>query len=121
MASYRGLGNRRVTSVLDTTGNNSGNWTTILDAATLAITKAQFELYKAVVSNVTAGGAATCYLDDAQWSYVAPAAGGSEWDPSQPLLINPGQALYFYWNLPADSTPAPQLTAFFRYDTDQWG
>ena len=121
MADYADLGycaGGLSTAALDTTGNNAGNLTNALTPEFIGINCPIFEVYKMTVSNVPGGGQATIYRDLQLFSFVFPLV-GSEWDPSQPMFLRPGQGIYFYWNLPAATTPKPwpQVTAFFRYDT----
>ena len=47
---------------------------------------------------------------------------GGEWDPAQAKLLQPGQELFFYWNIATSVPgPAPRITLWLRYDVDRWG
>lgn len=112
--AYRGLGPRRVTAVKDSTGNNTGNYTTTFDPAMLAIDVPWFELYRGVVEKATPGATATIYVDGYPTS--ANIFGSvAEWDPAQPPLLSPGSSVFFYWSTPATGL-APVTTLWFRYD-----
>jgi len=113
--AYITLGSRAITSSLDTTGRNPGNYTASFAAADLDLNVPYFELYHALVTGVPDGATATIYLGVQQWSFTAPGFGGSEWDPQQPLLMRPGDELFFFWS--TGTGTAPLVTCWFRYDT----
>lgn len=114
--SYYPLGSRAVISAPDQTGKNGGNLTTAFTAQDFPNGVAWFEVYHMVVSAVPPGGAATIMIGSKQWGYTAP-LGGSEWDPSQPMLLQTSQEVYFLWNIPAASPPGtPVVTMWLRYD-----
>lgn len=113
--TYIGLGPRLATAAKDSTGLNTGNWTNAFTAQVLGFFINQFECYHMVVTNVPAGAAGTVYLGSRQWGFTFPNS-GSEWDPSQPMLINPGTELDIFWNVAATGKPVPLVTAWFRYD-----
>jgi hypothetical protein len=113
--SYLALGPRTAKSAKDTTGLNTGNLTTAFTTNIIAINVANFEMYHAIITNVTPGAQATVTIGTAIYSSTSP-QGGSEYDPSQPLLLWPSQEIYFLWNLPENTTPMPTITCYFRYD-----
>lgn len=117
--SYAPLGSRRVQAAADSTGNNTGNWTSVLGPSELAITVPVFELYRAVAKGVRPGDTADIFIDGNETSYNIFGSGG-EWDPNQPPLLQPGQTMYFYWSTPTTVTTPPVLTAWFRYDASMW-
>jgi hypothetical protein len=118
VSTYIGLGNRSVTAAEDTTGQNPGNWTNDFSASVLGVSVPQFEVYRGVVTNSPAGGSAVIQAGIRELSFTAPGlGGGSEWDPSQPPILLPGQDLYFFWNIAASGT-APVVTLWLRYDLD---
>ena len=113
--AYITLGSREVVSALDTTGQNTGNYTAWFSAQVLGINVPYFELYHAVVTDVPSGATAQINLNAAEWSFTAPGFGGSEWDPSQPLLMRPSDEIFFFWSVGTGT--APVVTCWFRYDT----
>jgi len=117
VSSYVSLGSRGpYIAAADTTSLNTGNWTTAITADLLAVSVPQAEIYHAIVTAVPAGASATILIGTKQFSFTAPGLGaGSEWDPSQPALILPGQDVYFLWSAAASGTP-PVVTLWLRYD-----
>ena len=117
---YASLGYRPATAAADVTGNNDGNWTALFDQGSISNNVPYFELYHFYVSSpfLASGQQPTIQvaLNQGLWDYNQQGAGNG-WDPSQPMLLTPGDTLYFYFNLPVDITPAPVVTAWFRYDT----
>ena len=112
--SYIGLGTREQLATLDSTGNNTGNWTNAFTADVLAARVPWFEVYHAVVEQVPIGAAATIAIGRYSFSFTQPDT-GSEWDPVQPPLIRDGEDLLFYWSIAAAGTP-PKVTLWLRYD-----
>lgn len=121
MAGYVGLGARLLEAKADNTGQNPGNYTTVFTSAVLAVNVAWFEVYAAVAEYVPPGATARIYVGVYARSYAQFGPGG-EWDPTQPVLLQPGQELYFYWST-ATSLPGrpPKVTLWLRYDSNQWG
>ena len=113
--TYIGLGPRQVAAVPDLTGLNPGNLTTSFTAQALGFFVSQFECYHMVVTDVPSGAAGTVWLGARQYGFTFPNS-GTEWDPSQPMLINPGTDLNILWSVAASSSPVPLTTAWFRYD-----
>jgi hypothetical protein len=100
--TYIGLGPRQATAAGDATGLNTGNLTTAFTASLLGFYINQFECYHIVVTNVPSGGQGTVWIGARQYGFTFPST-GSEWDPSQPMLLNPGTDLNIFWNLTANS------------------
>lgn len=113
--AYVGLGSRLVTAALDQTGLNPGNYTTAFTPAVLNIHVPYYELYKMIVQTVPLGFSATCVIDTKQFSFTLPLS-GSEWDPSQPMLMIPSNELDLLWNIPVPNALIPVCTAWFRFD-----
>lgn len=113
---YITLGSRSLTSAADTTGRNPGNYTAYFTSQVLGLNVPQYELYHAVVTSVPTGATATVYLNSDEWSFTAPGFGGSEWDPQQPLLMRPGDELFFFWSTGTGTKPL--VSCWFRYDED---
>jgi hypothetical protein len=112
--SYVPLGSKQVTSVADTTGLNSGNWTAEFTKQVLGIGIASYECYAITVQAVPAFTTVDVYVNTRLRS-TAVLIGNAEWDPSQPLLLTPVDEVYFAWSLAASGTP-PQVTMWLRYD-----
>jgi hypothetical protein len=112
---YKGLPPTAVVASLDTTGNNTGNWTAQIPSTPLVGFLTEFEMYKATIDGPI-GSAVSVYVDNKKWSHTSQ-GWQNEWDPAQPLLMNAGQTLYFYWNVPTTALPVPTVTAWFRHAT----
>jgi hypothetical protein len=112
-----------VVSAADTTSVNSGNLTTAFTQNVLGTMPPMFEWYRAIAATATPGGTftpapASVYLNLRKPVSFTYPAGGSEWDPSQPILMRSGDELFFFWQLASSVTPVPVVTCFFRYDAD---
>lgn len=121
MADYQPLGIARGgsnTAALDETGRNGGNLTNALTGSFIGINVPVFECYHMVVTNVPVGSMAQIYVNTNLYSFTFPFQ-GSEWDPSQPMSLRPGDEIDFLWNTAAPGTAGqiPIVTAFFRFDT----
>jgi hypothetical protein len=112
---YLPLGKVTTPTAPDNTGLNVGNLTTAFTQAVLNVKVAWYEIYHAVVTNVPPGASAVVNVGSSQYSFTYP-FGGSEWDPSQPLLLGVGQEVYFLWNLANTVTQLPVVTLWERYD-----
>lgn len=114
--SYIGLGPRMTTAAKDQTGRNTGNLTNAFTAGILGFFVAQYECYHMVVTSVPGGGSGQVYVNASQWGFTFPNS-GTEWDPSQPMILGPGMELDILWNISASSPASlPIVTAWFRYD-----
>jgi hypothetical protein len=103
-----------VTGKLDTSGHNPGNWTAAFTPDILTINTSQFEVYKIVLAGAN-NTTFNVFVDTWQWDTGIYGTLNS-WDPSQPLIMRPGQTLYFcYSDAVADNTP-PVVTIWLRYD-----
>ena len=113
--TYVGLGARSATGIADQTGNNRGNWTVTFDPLTINVNVAHFELYKLVVKGAANTATFDIFVNTNQWDTSVYAVHNS-WDPQQPLLLNPGDVVYFYYSTASSDGNKPQITAWFRYD-----
>ena len=113
--TYIGLGPRTVTAAKDNTGRNTGNWTNAFTAQSLGFFVSQYECYHMIVNSVPAGAQGSLFLGANAYGFTFPNA-GTEGDPAQPMLLNPGTDLNVFWNVAATGTPVPVVTAWFRYD-----
>ena len=116
---YAGLGYRPVKAVPDTTGMNQSNWTASFPPEVINANVPYFELYHFYVQSPLVNAqqpAIQVALNQGLWDFNQQ-GGGNGWDPAQPMLMTPGDTLYFYFSVPTSVTPAPVVTAWFRYDT----
>lgn len=112
--SYIGLGSRTNTATSDTTGLNTGNYTNAFTPAVMATNVAYYEIYHMVVSSVQVGANAQILINNKPWGFTYPLQ-GAEWNPPQPMLLNPTDELDFLWSIAASGT-APIVTVYLRYD-----
>jgi hypothetical protein len=112
--AYKGLPPVAVTAAADTTGENTGNWTAVINSLPQVSYLTQFELYKIVVDGPVGYGLAV-YVDNKKWSHTSQ-GWMNEWDPEQPLQVTSGQTLYFFFQAPTTATPVPTVTCWFRHD-----
>ena len=113
--TYVGLGVRTAKGAADTTGNNKGNWTVVFDPQTINANVPHFELYKLVVKGAGSTATFDVFVNTNQWDTSVYAVHNS-WDPQQPLLLTPGDTIYFYYSTASSDGNQPSVTAWFRYD-----
>jgi hypothetical protein len=112
-----------VASAADRTGLNTGNLTTVFDVNILGTMPAVWEWYRCSIATAKPGQTFTpspCSILrnlKQQVSFTYP-AGGTEWDPAQPIQLRNGDELYFIWGLASSAVPVPVVTLFARYDAD---
>jgi hypothetical protein len=113
--SYVTLGARGpVTGLADMTGLNSGNWTVAFTPAILNVNVPQFEVYKMIVAGAP-NTTFRVYIDGQQWD-VGIYGTQNSWDPVQPLIVRPGQYLYFMYSDAISDANPPVVTVWLRYD-----
>lgn len=112
---YVGLGARKAVGAADTTGNNPGNWTVVFDPNAINVNVGHFELYKLVVKGAAQTATFDVYVNVNQWDTAVYATHNS-WDPVQPLLLTPGDSVYFYYSSKSSDGNTPTIWAWFRYD-----
>jgi hypothetical protein len=112
---YVGLGWRNATGQADTTGVNPGNWTVTFDSAAINVNVPQAEVYKIVVTGAAQGSTFNVAINTALWDLAVYAVQNS-WDPQQPLIIRPGDTLYFYYSSHASDGHQPSITIWLRYE-----
>jgi hypothetical protein len=115
--SYVGLGSRVVTATADTTGLNAGNYTCSFTPAVINVNVPYAEIYHMVVTGAIATPQATIYLNNKFYGFCYPNV-GSEWNPAQPILLNPSDELDFCWNQVAGTANPPVVTVYLRYDPE---
>lgn len=108
------LGSAYATGKISPTGDiNAGKWTVTFDPATIGISEPLFDCYHIVISGPT-GSTFTIYIGPRPWDNVSPGDVNS-WDPAQPMHLQQGDHVYFYWNTGAGS--APTVTMWFQKPT----
>lgn len=115
--SYIPLGTRGpLTGKVDNSGHNPGNWTVAFTPDLLTVQVSYFEVYKMVVSGALTS-TFNVFVDLMLWDTAVYGAQNA-WDPNQPLVMKPGETLYFcYSDSVSDLTP-PVATIWLRYDPD---
>lgn len=113
--AYITLGARGpVTGAADFSGHNPGNWTAAFTPAILSVTTTQFEVYKMIVKGA-ANSTFDVFVDFWQWDTAVYGTKNS-WDPQQPLIMRPGQTLYFCYSDPVTDGSPPVVSIWLRYD-----
>lgn len=110
-------------SAADQTGANTGNLTAAFTTGTLGTMPPVFEWFRATIGTATPGQLFTpapcgVYVNVRRLVSFTYPAGGTEWDPSQPIPMRSGDELFFFWQLAKSVTPVPLVTCYFRYDAD---
>jgi len=106
----------KINATADTTGQNAGNLTTVVDPTKLGLRLSQFVIYHMVLENLTLGCSARIQQNANTYGYFGPATGtGREWFGQ--LYMKSSDVLSFYWTL-ASSATAPGLTVYIIYDPD---
>lgn len=115
--SYIPLGFRGpVTGTKDLSGHNPGNWTAQFTPDIINVNVPYFEVYKIIVKGA-ASSTFNVFVDIAQWDTAVYGAQNS-WDPQQPLVMKPGENLYFCYSDPVTDNSPPVVTIWLRYDPD---
>jgi hypothetical protein len=109
------LGSATATGVISPpfASQNSGQWTVTFDPPAIGVTVGEFECYHIVISGPP-GSSFQIYVGSNFYDYVTPGDINS-WDPHQPMLLNQGDTVYFYWLTATGS--APVVTMYFRTRT----
>lgn len=113
--AYKRLGPRPMYAAADTTGNNAGKYTTVYSPKELGVNIPYFEVYHIAVSGPP-GASFTVYLNNHFWDSVAYGVQNG-WDPSQPMILEPGDTVYLYWNTATTVTQRPFSEVWLRGDT----
>lgn len=107
------LGFRQSSGVLGNDGMNpygNGNWVVTFDQADFAISTGEFEVYHIALTGPT-GSQLQVWVDRTFYE-ITQHGDINSWDPNEPLHMNGGSTLYFYWNL--GTSPAPLVTVWIR-------
>jgi hypothetical protein len=112
MAEPRDLGPRTATGAADP-GNplGAGNWTVSFPPSVLTVQQPTFEVHHIALSGP--GGYFEVYRNEDFWD-TSLLGSQNSWDPSQPLLLRPGDTLNFYWSVATGA--APKVTLWLRYN-----
>lgn len=117
--AYVLLGGRPVTAKADQSNLNPGGfYTAVFDDTVIGANVPQFEMYHLYIKSSVLVGQATIvdvYINTLAWDTTLIGQRNS-WDPSQPAILRPGDTLYVLFNVPTTTTPAPTVTAWFRYE-----
>lgn len=113
------LGHRIATAVADTTGNNTGQWTVAFDPAAMSIHWTMYEVYKIVINiNQSAGVVSfTVFIGQAQYEGFQSSTIAT-WSDVQPMPVDSGETLYFYFNEPSSDGTPPTVTIWIQVDLD---
>jgi hypothetical protein len=104
-------------ATLDTTGNNVGNWTLIADPQKLNCKVALAEVHQISIDGPI-GSKFALYRNTRVWNQVVQ-GWANNYDPQNPLMIRPGDTLFFYWRAQAGVWfPVPSAVVWMRYDID---
>lgn len=113
--SYIGLGTRGpVVGVPDTTGLNVGNWTVTLNEAVFNTSMPFFECYRITLTGAP-NSHFTMNIDQKQWEVSQPGSNNS-WEGLEPMLLIPGNIVYFLFDDPVSDGKPPSVTVWLRYD-----
>ena len=98
----RGLGPRTQTGISDATVQLNPyllgtGWDVIFAPQDLNFYDPEVEVYHIALDGPV-GSSAQIYRDNRPWDFVAQ-AWSNGWDPSQPMLLNPGHSVQFCWNV----------------------
>lgn len=89
---------------------NAGNWTVTFDPPALGVSIALFECYHIVIQGPP-GSAFQIFIGNRFYDNVTPGDVNS-WDPNQPMKLQQGDTVFFYWN--TNALPAPTVTMYFQ-------
>jgi hypothetical protein len=113
--SYITLGSRGpVKGLPDTSGQNPGNWTIAFTPDIINVNLSQFEVYHMKIAGAV-NTSVRLSVDLAQWD-IATYGTLNAWDPAQPLIMRPGETLYYFYSDPVSDGTPPTATIWLRYD-----
>lgn len=105
------LGSADATGVISPAGQlNAGHWTVTFDPATIGISAPLFDCYHIVIQG-PAGSSFQIFIGSRFYDNVSPGDTNS-WDPNQPMHLQQGDHVYYYWNTGSGS--APRVTMWFQ-------
>lgn len=91
---------------------NAGNWTVGFTSADIGISLPRFECYRIVIKGGPPGSTFDIYIGNRLYDSVAPGDTNS-WDPNNPMKLQAGDSVYFYWNSSAANFP-PFVAMYFQ-------
>jgi len=86
-----------------------GGWTIRFDPADIGI-RVPSEVYHIAIKGPR--GSSFDVYQDTTFYDTAPRGDKNSWDPSQPMHVEPGTTILFYYD--TKTVPAPKATLFFR-------
>jgi hypothetical protein len=119
--TYQTLGGRPVTATLDETGRNPGNWTAQITESDFNANVDPYEVYHIYIattqmlqfSATPITGQFQVWINGLPWDNV-PYSANNSWDPSQPMILHPGDEVDFFFSF--GTGQAPIVTVWLRYD-----
>lgn len=87
----------------------AGNYTVQFAPKDLNFTVSLAEVFHIAVNGP--GGYVLIYINEDFWDCVS-YGGINSWDPSEPMLVRPGDIISFYWSTAAGG--APEVTIWLR-------
>lgn len=111
------LGARTKVATADNTGRNSGKWTVAFEPADLAIHWTIYEVYKIVVNIAQSAGVVpfTVFIDNNQYEGFQSSTIAT-WSDPQPMAVNSGATLYFFFSEPTSDATPPTVTIWVQID-----
>lgn len=94
---------------------NAGNWTVSMLQSDIGISLANFECYRIVISGGPPGSTFQVYIGNKLYDSVYPGDSNS-WDPNNPMKLQSGDSVYFYWNSSSANYP-PMVVMYFQEPT----
>jgi len=100
------VGPRTVIASIDNTGNNPTNWTAVFDPAVMAIRWNVYEVYKIIVDIPDNVGFTHWVIYIGPYRYEGAAAAKIlTWSDFQPMRVDSGESVYFYFDTSNGSPP----------------
>lgn len=91
----------------------------MFDPNTINVKWTQFEIYKMVVSIPTANGVVGWQIFIGIHQYEGfQSLGNATWSDPQPMVVDSGENIYFYFTNAAPSTAAPTVTLWVQVNED---
>lgn len=113
--SYITLGSRRLTGEADITGLNPGKWTVSFTPQIIDTNvQPQFEVYKIIVKGAQ-NTTFDVYINNDLWD-TGIFGQSNSWDPTQPMILRPGDTVSFTYSNPATDGQPPTVTIWLRYE-----